>query len=142
MLALNDPLLLTDACLVDGTWLKAASGATIVVTNPADGSVVGTVPDLSPSEVARAIAAADTALPAWRALDAKDRSAVLRRWFDLLVAHADDLAAIMTAEQGKPLAEAKGEIAYAASFVEWFAEEAKRIYGDTIPAPTPTSVWS
>ena len=135
MLELNDPSLLTDACLMDGAWVQARSGATITVTNPADGSEIGRVPSLSTEEVGEAITAADRAFKEWRQLAAKDRGIILRRWFDGMVANADDLAAIMTAEQGKPLAEAKGEIAYAASFVEWFAEEAKRVYGDTIPAP-------
>ncbi|MFJ1292635.1 NAD-dependent succinate-semialdehyde dehydrogenase [Paracoccus yeei] len=132
---LNDLSLLSNACLVNGEWVTAGSGEVIKVTNPADGSVVGTVPALSEAETHKAIAAAAAALPGWSALAAKDRSVVLRRWFDLMIANAEDLATIMTAEQGKPLAEAKGEIIYAASFIEWFAEEAKRVYGDTIPAP-------
>ena len=135
MIALQDPGLLADACLIDGAWVYARSGAVMVVDNPADGRSLGTVPDLSAAETQEAVAAAEAALPAWRGLAAKERSAVLRRWFNLMTAHADDLAAIMTAEQGKPLAEARGEIAYAASFVEWFAEEAKRVYGDIIPGP-------
>ncbi|GLC62862.1 hypothetical protein PLESTB_001952400 [Pleodorina starrii] len=135
MLTLNDSSLLTDSCLLDGAWVKARSGATIAVANPADGSEVGRVPSLSPEEISKAITAADRAFQGWRLLAAKDRSIILRRWFDLMIANSDDLAAIMTAEQGKPLAEARGEIAYAASFVEWFAEEAKRVYGDTIPGP-------
>ncbi len=106
------------------------------VDNPADGSLVGTVPDMGAAETRRAVEAANAALPAWRALTAKERSVVLRKWFDLMVANADDLAALLTAEQGKPLAEAKGEVLYGASFIEWFAEEAKRIYGDVIPSPT------
>ncbi|MCJ8140862.1 NAD-dependent succinate-semialdehyde dehydrogenase [Falsirhodobacter halotolerans] len=134
-LTLTDAALLKSACLVNGAWTAAASGEVIEVTNPADGTVVGTVPSLSEAETEKVVAASEAALPAWRALAAKDRSTILRRWFDLMIAHADDLAAIMTAEQGKPLAEAKGEIVYAASFIEWFAEEAKRVYGDTIPAP-------
>lgn len=135
MIALQDPSLLADACLLGGAWVRARSGAVMVVENPATGHSLGTVPDLSAGETQAAVAAAQAALPGWRGLAAKERSAVLRRWFDLMTAHADDLAAIMTAEQGKPLAEARGEIAYAASFVEWFAEEAKRVYGDIIPAP-------
>jgi succinate-semialdehyde dehydrogenase/glutarate-semialdehyde dehydrogenase len=111
--------------------------ARIQVDNPADGSIVGTVPDCGGAETRRAVEAAAAALPAWRALAAKERSAILRKWFDLIVAHADDLAQLLTAEQGKPLAEAKGEILYGASFIEWFAEEAKRVYGDVIPATTP-----
>uniref|UniRef100_UPI0035AD9B5F NAD-dependent succinate-semialdehyde dehydrogenase n=1 Tax=Paenirhodobacter enshiensis TaxID=1105367 RepID=UPI0035AD9B5F len=133
--ALKDPSLLKDACLVDGAWVQAASGQTIAVTNPADGSVVGHVPSLSGAEVEALIARAAVAQKGWAALPAKDRSARLRRWFELMLANVDDLGLIMTLEQGKPLAEAKGEILYAASFIEWFAEEAKRIYGDTIPAP-------
>lgn len=135
MLTLNDPTLLKDSCLVDGQWVQAASGACLEVTNPATGAVTGYVPVMSPEEIPAVIAASARAQGQWAALAAKDRSAVLRRWFDLMVAHADDLALIMTSEQGKPLAEARGEILYAASFVEWFAEEAKRLYGDTIPAP-------
>ncbi|MCX8999904.1 NAD-dependent succinate-semialdehyde dehydrogenase [Rhizobiaceae bacterium BDR2-2] len=132
---LKDPSLLKGACLVDGAWVQAASGETIDVTNPADGSVVGRVPNLAPEEMPAVIAAARKAQKDWAALAAKDRSAKLRRWFELMLENVDDLGLIMTLEQGKPLAEAKGEIAYAASFIEWFAEEAKRVYGDTIPAP-------
>lgn len=107
------------------------------MTNPATGEVIGTVPKMGTAETRRAIEAADKALPAWRALTAKERSAKLRRWFELMIENQDDLARLMTTEQGKPLAEAKGEIAYAASFIEWFAEEAKRVYGDTIPGHQP-----
>ena len=131
---LKDPTLLRDRCLVDGRWVESDSRARIKVDNPADGSLVGTVPDCGAADVRRAIDAANAALPAWRALLAKERSAILRKWFDLMVANADDLAQILTAEQGKPLAEARGEILYGASFIEWFAEEAKRIYGDVIPS--------
>ena len=134
--ALKDPQLFREQCFVDGQWVEADSHARIGVDNPADGSMVGSVPDMGAVETKRAIAAAQAALPAWRALPAKERSAILRRWFDLMVANADDLALLLTTEQGKPLAEAKGEIAYGASFVEWFAEEAKRVYGDVIPSPT------
>ncbi len=133
--ALKDPALFRDRCFLDGQWVEADSGKRFPVDNPADGSLVGSVPDMGAAEAARAIAAAEAALPAWRALPAKERSRLLRRWFDLIVANADDLALLLTTEQGKPLAEAKGEIAYGASFVEWFAEEAKRVYGDTIPSP-------
>ncbi|WP_062226770.1 NAD-dependent succinate-semialdehyde dehydrogenase [Aureimonas frigidaquae] len=136
MLALKNPSLLRDACLLDGAWVDADDGSKVDVTNPANGSVVGTVPSMGAAETERAIAAAARAFPAWSARPAKERAAILRRWFELLVANADDLAALMTAEQGKPLAEARGEALYAASFVEWFAEEAKRVYGETIPAPT------
>ena len=133
---LKDPQLFRDRCLVDGQWVEADSRARINVDNPADAQLIGTVPDCGAAETRRAIAAAQAALPAWRSMMAKERSAILRKWFDLMVANADDLAAILTAEQGKPLAEAKGEILYGASFIEWFAEEAKRVYGDVIPSPS------
>jgi succinate-semialdehyde dehydrogenase/glutarate-semialdehyde dehydrogenase len=132
--ALRDPDLLREACYVGGAWIGAGSGKTIAVTNPANGAVIAHVPSLGVEETRRAIAAAKAAQPAWAAMTGKERAAILRKWFDLLMANQDDLGLIMTAEQGKPLAEAKGEIAYAASFIEWFAEEGKRIYGDTIPA--------
>ena len=135
--ALKDSNLFRDRCLIDGQWVEADSRARIKVDNPADGSVVGTVPDCGAAETRRAIEAANAALPAWRALLAKERAVILRKWFDLMVANADDLAQLLTAEQGKPLAEAKGEILYGASFIEWFAEEGKRTYGDVIPTPTP-----
>ncbi|WP_415639445.1 NADP-dependent succinate-semialdehyde dehydrogenase [Pseudomonas plecoglossicida] len=122
---------------INGEWLDADSGQTIKVTNPATGEVIGTVPKMGTAETRRAIEAADKALPAWRALTAKERSAKLRRWFELMIENQEDLARLMTTEQGKPLAEAKGEIVYAASFIEWFAEEGKRIYGDTIPGHQP-----
>lgn len=134
MLALKSPHLLRDAALIDGAWV-GAEAERIDVTNPATGQVVGTVPALGVAETERAIEAASVAFPAWAALAARERGAILRRWYELMLAHADDLAAIMTAEQGKPLAEARGEVVYAASFLEWFAEEAKRVYGETIPAP-------
>ncbi len=134
--ALKDAKLFRDRCYVDGAWAEADAGRRFEVDNPADGSIVGTVPDMGEAEAKRAIAAAERALPAWRALSAKERSKILRRWYELIVANADDLALILTTEMGKPLPEAKGEILYGASFVEWFAEEAKRIYGDTIPSPT------
>jgi succinate-semialdehyde dehydrogenase/glutarate-semialdehyde dehydrogenase len=134
MIAINDTALLKKQAWIDGRWTDAASGKTITVTNPADGRTVGSVPSLSAAETGAAIAAADRALAEWRRLPAKERSATLMKWHDLMMAHQEDLAVILTSEQGKPLAEAKGEIAYAASFVQWFAEEAKRVYGDTIPA--------
>ena len=133
---LKDANLFRDRCLVDGAWIEADSRGRIKVDNPADGSLVGTVPECGATETRRAIDAANAALPAWRGLLAKERAAILRKWFDLMVANADDLAQLLTAEQGKPLAEAKGEILYGASFIEWFAEEGKRVYGDVIPTPT------
>ncbi|GLH31125.1 MULTISPECIES: NADP-dependent succinate-semialdehyde dehydrogenase [Pseudomonas] len=134
---LKDAQLFRQQAFINGEWLDADSGQTINVTNPATGEVIGTVPKMGSAETRRAIEAADKALPAWRALTAKERSNKLRRWFELMIENQDDLARLMTTEQGKPLAEAKGEIAYAASFIEWFAEEAKRVYGDTIPGHQP-----
>src|SRR5579863_5011307 len=131
---LQDERLFRQHCYIDGEWVDAINRATIRVTNPANGETLGTVPRMGAEETRRAIEAADRALPAWRAKTAKERAQILRRWFDLLMANQEDLAALMTAEQGKPLAESKGEIAYAASFIEWFGEEGKRIYGDTIPS--------
>ena len=136
MLNLKNPDLLKTACLIDGKWVTSPKSETHDVTNPFDGSVVATVPVLGKVETETAIIAAERAFADWSALAAKERAAILRRWFNLIVENADDLGAMMTAEQGKPLAEAKGEAMYAASFVEWFAEEAKRVYGDTIPSPT------
>ncbi len=130
---LADPKLFRERCYVDGQWIAADSGRTLAVGDPATGETIGSVPMLGIEETRRAIRAAEAALPAWRARTAKERAAILRRWFDLIMANADDLAHLMTREQGKPLAEAKGEVAYGASFVEWFAEEAKRVYGDVIP---------
>jgi succinate-semialdehyde dehydrogenase / glutarate-semialdehyde dehydrogenase len=132
-LPLKDPTLFRQANCIDGKWVQADSGRTQVVKNPATGEAIGEVPAMGATETSRAIAAAHRAQPAWRAMLAKERSVILRRLNDLMLANAEDLAVIMTAEQGKPLAESKGEIAYAASFIEWFAEEAKRVYGDTIP---------
>jgi len=132
-LPLKDPSLFRQANHIDGKWVAAASGATIAVKNPATGELLGTVPALTATETRAAIAAAHRAQPGWRAHTGKERATLLRRLNDLMLANADDLAIIMTAEQGKPLAESWGEIAYAASFIEWFAEEGKRIYGDTIP---------
>ncbi|KMW60342.1 Aldehyde dehydrogenase B [Candidatus Rhodobacter oscarellae] len=134
---LKDPSLLVTQAYVAGAWVDAAGGKTFAVTNPARGDVIAQVADLSRAETADAIAKAEAAMPAWAALTAKDRAATLRRWFELMVANADDLGTILTAEQGKPLAEAKGEILYGASFIEWFAEEAKRVYGETIPGHQP-----
>ncbi|MFZ3324063.1 MAG: NAD-dependent succinate-semialdehyde dehydrogenase [Usitatibacter sp.] len=134
--ALKDPKLFRENGYIDGAWAEADSRARFEVRNPADGTLVGSVPNMGVAETKRAIAAAEAALPAWRALAAKERSKILRNWFNLIVANADDLALLLTTEQGKPLAEAKGEIMYGASFVEWFAEEAKRVYGDVIPSPT------
>lgn len=133
-LKLKDPLLLRDACYVGGEWAGADDGGTITVNNPSTGSLVGSVPNMGAVETRRAIDHANANSPTWRAKTAKERSAILRRWFDLIMANQMDLATIMTAEQGKPLAESRGEVAYAASFIEWFAEEGKRVYGDTIPA--------
>ncbi|MCB1916557.1 MAG: NAD-dependent succinate-semialdehyde dehydrogenase [Rhodocyclaceae bacterium] len=134
MLELKDPQLLRDKCYVDGRWLAAAGDARFDVIDPADGRSIASVPDLGQTETRDAIAAAAAALPGWRARTAGERARTLRRWFDLMLAHQEDLARLMTAEQGKPLAEARGEIAYAAAFIEWFAEEGKRAYGDLIPA--------
>lgn len=131
---LKDSKLFRQQCYIDGAWLDADAGTTIVVTNPANNEELGTVPKMGTAETRRAIEAANAALPAWRARTAKDRSALLHRWFELMLEHKQDLAMIMTAEQGKPLTESLGEIGYGASFIEWFSEEAKRVYGDTIPA--------
>jgi len=135
MLNLKDPSLFRQQAYINGEWRDADSGATIAVNNPATGEIIGHVPKMGTLETRRAIEAADKAWPAWRAKMAKERGAVLRKFFDLMLANQDDLALILTVEQGKPLAEAKGEIAYSAAFFEWFAEEAKRIYGETIPSP-------
>lgn len=134
---LSDKSLLKDRCFINGEWLAARNNETIAVTNPAEGELVGHVPSLSAAEVEKVIDAANNALGPWKKLTSAKRSQILRKWFDLIVANADDLAMIMTSEQGKPLKEARGEIIYAASFLEWFAEEAKRTYGDTIPSPQP-----
>jgi succinate-semialdehyde dehydrogenase/glutarate-semialdehyde dehydrogenase len=136
-LTLSDPDLLRQANLIDGTWVQAESGRTVAVRNPANGEVVGEVPSMGRAETRRAIEAAYKAQKAWRKLTAKERQKPLRKLFDLMMANQEDLAVIMTAEQGKPLTESRGEIAYAASFIEFFAEEAKRIYGDTIPQHLP-----
>jgi len=131
---LTDPDLLRFQCYIDGAWSDAADGGTLDVTNPATGAVLGTVPAMGAGETRLAISAADRALPEWRAKTAKERASILMRWFSLIMENQEDLAKLMTAEQGKPLMEARGEIAYGASFIEWFAEEAKRVYGDTIPS--------
>ncbi|NMM37787.1 MAG: NAD-dependent succinate-semialdehyde dehydrogenase [Glaciimonas sp.] len=130
---LLDPTLFRQQAYIGGAWCDADSGATFAVTNPADGALLGTAPSMGEVETRRAIGAAQAALPAWRAKTGKERGAILRRWYDLIQQNIDDLALIMTLEQGKPLAEARGEILYALSFVEWFSEEAKRVYGDVLP---------
>lgn len=131
---MNDSTLLRTRAYIDGAWTEADDGARFDVLNPADGGVLASVPDMGAAETRRAIEAAAAALPAWRARTAKERAAILRKWFELIMAHQEDLAVLMTSEQGKPLAEARGEVAYGASFIEWFAEEGKRVYGDVIPA--------
>jgi succinate-semialdehyde dehydrogenase/glutarate-semialdehyde dehydrogenase len=130
---LQDPRLFREQCFIDGSWVGADGGGTLPVNNPATAATLGAVPNMGTGETRRAIAAAAAALPPWAARTAKERAVLMRRWFDLMLANQDDLAILMTAEQGKPLAESKGEIAYAASFIEWFAEEGKRLYGDIIP---------
>jgi succinate-semialdehyde dehydrogenase/glutarate-semialdehyde dehydrogenase len=130
---LQDQDLLRECCSVGGDWIRADAGGWLTVTDPACGAAIARVPDLGAAETRRAIAAAQDAWPAWRALTAAERSAPLRRWHDLMLAHTEDLARLMTAEQGKPLDEARGEVAYGASFIDWFAEEGRRVYGDVIP---------
>jgi succinate-semialdehyde dehydrogenase/glutarate-semialdehyde dehydrogenase len=137
MLNLKDSGLLKTDALVDGTWVQADSGKHIEVRNPATGALIGTVPDMGAAETERAIVAAEKALAMWQTQTAEQRANILRRWHALMMAHQEDLALLMTSEQGKPLAEARGEIAYAASYIEWFAEEARRIYGTTVPSPWP-----
>ncbi len=134
MLNLKDKKLFRQQCYIDGKWLDADSGESIDVTNPATGEVIGTVPKMGADETRRAIEAAEKAFLSWRKTTAYEKSQVLRRWFDLMMAHKEDLSIIMTAEQGKPINESRGEINYAASYIEWFAEEARRVYGDTVPA--------
>src|SRR4051812_28723137 len=134
-LSLKDRKLFRQQCYIDGAWVDADSRKGTPVLNPASGEELGTVPRMGAGETRRAIEAAQRAWPAWRAKTAKERAAILRKWFELMMAHQEDLAQIMTAEQGKPLTESRGEIAYGASFIEWFAEEGKRAYGDTIPSP-------
>jgi len=137
MPSLTDPSLFRQQALIGGQWCAAASGHTLPIINPADQSTLGTVPDMDGSDARAAINAAAAALPAWRARTHADRAALLEAWYALMIAHLDDLATLLTLEQGKPLAEAQGEIRYGASFVKWFAEEARRIGGTTIPSPTP-----
>ncbi|MEZ4525232.1 MAG: NADP-dependent succinate-semialdehyde dehydrogenase [Desulfobacterales bacterium] len=137
MIQLQDAELFRHQCYINGQWADADSRKMIKVTNPADGKALGTVPDMGTAEVRRAIEAADAARSAWKNRTAKERAGILRKWFELIMAHQEDLAVLMTSEQGKPLAESKGEIAYGASFAEWFAEEGKRVYGDTIPGHLP-----
>jgi succinate-semialdehyde dehydrogenase / glutarate-semialdehyde dehydrogenase len=132
---LGDSILFRQQALIDGEWQDAVNGARFAVHNPANAERVGHAPNCTTADVARAIGAAHTAFPAWRDTPAKTRAHLLRRWFDLILAHRDDLATIMVSEQGKPLSEARGEIDYAASFIEWFAEEARRVYGDVVPSP-------
>src|SRR5438309_2814887 len=132
-LSLQDSKLFRQACYIDGAWVEAAARGSIDVDNPATGEVIGTVPRLGRAETRQAIDAAARAFPAWRRKTGKERAQVMRRWFDLMMANQEDLARLMTTEQGKPLTESRGEVAYAASFLEWFGEEAKRVYGDTIP---------
>jgi len=131
--SLKDMRLFREACYVDGQWVQAASGATCSVDNPATGEIIGHVPKLSGGETRQAIEAADRAFPPWAARTAKERAVILRKWFDLMMENQEDLARLMTLEQGKPLVESRGEVAYASAFLEWFGEEAKRVYGDTIP---------
>src|SRR5688500_15768658 len=130
---LTDSKLFRQSCYVDGSWVNARGGATIAVDNPATGEIVGTVPKFGAAETRDAIEAANRAFPEWRKKTAKERAAVLRRWFDLMMANQEDLARLMTTEQGKVLAESRGEVAYAGAFLEWFGAEAKRVYGDTSP---------
>src|SRR5258706_707312 len=134
-LPLKAPKLFREQCYLDGAWTGADSKKTFAVHNPATGEALGSVPDLGAAETKRAIEAAERALPAWRAKTAKERSAILRKWNDLILANLEDLALLLTSEQGKPLAESKGEIQIGADYIEWFAEEDRRIYGDTIPTP-------
>lgn len=134
MLKLNRPELFRQQCYVNGQWSDADEGESLDVTNPATGKVLGTIPKMGVSETRRAIQAASEAWGAWRNLTAKERAVILRRWFELMIANTEDLAQIMTAEQGKSLSESRGEIAYAASYLEWYSEEGKRAYGDVVPS--------
>ncbi len=130
---LSNPSLFCEQCYIDGTWVDADDGGRIETDNPADGTIIGSVPRMGAAETRRAIQAASAAFPKWRALTAKERAGILRNWFELIMENQEDLAVLMTSEQGKPLVESRAEVGYGASFVEWFAEEGKRIYGDTIP---------
>jgi succinate-semialdehyde dehydrogenase/glutarate-semialdehyde dehydrogenase len=132
---LKDPKLFREQCYVDGAWISAEGGKAFPVTNPATAETLGNVPDMGAAETRKAIAAAQAAFPAWRAKTAKERAAILRKWNDLILANVEDLALILTSEQGKPLAESKGEVTIGAAYVEWCAEDAKRVYGETIPTP-------
>src|SRR6185312_6433111 len=132
-LSLKDPKLFREQCYLDGAWTGADGKKTIAVINPATGETIGSVPDMGAAETRRAIEAAERAWPAWRGKTAKERSAILRKWHELMLANVDDLALILTTEQGKPIAESRGEVTIGAAYVEWFAEEAKRVYGDVIP---------
>src|SRR5208282_1343531 len=134
---LKDQKLFRQQCYINGEWVDALNRGTIPVTNPATGETLGTVPRMGAEETRQAIEAADKALPGWRGKTAKERAQVMRKWFDLMMANQEDLARLMTAEQGKPLAEARGEVAYGASFIEWFAEEGKRVSGDTLSTVAP-----
>ena len=135
--SLSDPSLLRDRCYVNGEWVGASGGKSFEVGNPATGDIIGSVPAFGAEDTRRSIEAAEAAWSGWRAKTGKERCNIMRRWFDLVMKNQEDLAVLMTSEQGKPLAEARGEVAYAASFIEWFAEEAKRIYGDVIDHPLP-----
>jgi succinate-semialdehyde dehydrogenase/glutarate-semialdehyde dehydrogenase len=137
MLQLKDPTLLRQQAYINGEWSDADNGATLAVTNPATGEQLGTIPLMGTAETKRAIAAANAAWPAWRKKSAKERSVILRKWNDLILENTEDLAQLMTAEQGKPLTESRGEVAYGASFIEWFGEEAKRVAGETLASPWP-----
>ena len=135
-ISISDQTLLRTQAYIDGEWVDSDSGETYEVTNPANGKIIAKVAKCGTAETRRAIEAAGRAMDAWRSKSAKQRAAIMRTWFNLMMENQEDLAQIMTAEQGKPLAESRGEIAYGASYIEWFAEEAKRVYGDTIPAPS------
>ncbi|AKU24996.1 NADP-dependent succinate-semialdehyde dehydrogenase [Massilia sp. NR 4-1] len=137
MMQLKDPSLLRQQAYLNGAWSDADNGETHAVTNPATGGKIGTIPNMGVAETRRAIEAANAAWPAWRKKSAKERAVVLRKWYELILENADDLALLMTTEQGKPLAESKGEVQYGASFIEWFAEEGKRVAGETLASPWP-----